>query len=418
MAVVNDIKTHDLISKEAGFMLDVVADSIGLVNRQYDKRYDVAGAEQGADIRIKKAMEYEALDTPTYSETNFVEREVTLDQSKWTQVPVDFTAQNISQDLSDPSNMNKFAGEELTPAINKVLGDMSSRFWNERFLEIPNVSGSPGTTPNSYTFVTDAAAILDEHHAPQENRCFTVSPRAYAAMNAGQLVGSNKVQDSVKTQGDYNLGTLQNQYNVDINKNVFVGRHTQGTQTTADFAVNGTITDGAVSIPVDGLSAATATITRGSVIQIDGVYEVDPVSKSKLQVLKSFVVTEDATGVASEIATLKISPAIEADGPYQNVDALPVDDAAVRIISGDPSKTYEQHVLFQRDAMAIATTKIADIGASMYEKNIMSETGNFNIKYTVDGDGRTMKRINRFDALWGGTVIHDQWAVRVIGSGV
>ena len=32
MAVVNNIETHDLISKEAGFMLDSVADSIGLVN--------------------------------------------------------------------------------------------------------------------------------------------------------------------------------------------------------------------------------------------------------------------------------------------------------------------------------------------------------------------------------------------------
>ena len=98
---------------------------------------------------------------------------------------------------------------------------------------------------------------------------------------------------------------------------------------------------------------AAATIKAGDVFTIDNVYAVNPVSKQSTGRLQQFVVTTLST-LSGGGGTVTVSPNIVTTGPYQNVDAAPIDGAGLNFV-GAASSTYAQNMFTAGGRLCVAT---------------------------------------------------------------
>lgn len=173
------------------------------------------------------------------------------------------------------------------------------------------------------------------------------------------------------------------------------------------------ISNGMSTLGVDGVTSG-ATITKGTVFTIAGVYDVHPITKQTLTNLKQFTVLADVTETSGNSVTLSISPAIyyTSTDPRQNVSAAPVDEAAL-VFFGSASTSYAQNLAFHKDAFRLATRKL-----------YLPKNEEFSAEYTQDGisvsairffDGHTRKNIMRFDVLAGLAAVRPEWACRISG---
>ena len=131
--------------------------------------------------------------------------------------------------------------------------------------------------------------------------------------------------------------------------------------------VNGTITNGDTVTFDGGTASTTGFLLAGDVITFDGVFGVNPQNYETTGLLQEFVVLEDVDTDGTGAGTIKIFPALNdgtatitnpdggtvSTGAYQNVTALPADNAPITV-AGAANSTYEQNYLFHRDAIALA----------------------------------------------------------------
>jgi hypothetical protein len=166
------------------------------------------------------------------------------------------------------------------------------------------------------------------------------------------------------------------------------------------------------SLVTDGWTAAAANrLKAGDIITIAGVYAVNPDNKQNLGYLKRFVVTADAASDGSGNATLVLSPAIISGGAYQNVTALPADNAAITVLNGTASTAYPQNILFHKDAFTMVTVDM-DVpkGMDMAERMVVDGVS---MRFVRGFDITNNKRLCRFDVMAGFGSLQRDWALRL-----
>jgi len=134
--------------------------------------------------------------------------------------------------------------------------------------------------------------------------------------------------------------------------------------------------------------------------------------------LKQVVITQSVVGAASA-ATLQISPALCGPAsPYQNVDALPVLNAALTLFPGTTTpngKSGINGLALNRDAFALVGVKLEIPKACEMSSQARDPKSGISISFVRMFDPITRKMVNRFDALIGfGNLYPDNCAVRVL----
>jgi hypothetical protein len=191
-------------------------------------------------------------------------------------------------------------------------------------------------------------------------------------------------------------------------ENTLLPTHTTGSRGQTSYQVNGSGQTGN-TLTVD---TGSGTINKGDVFTLPNVNKVHPETKTDLNELQQFVVTEDYGGGSG---TISISPAINPDStdPEQNVTQSPADNATLTF-EGAASTTYNLSLAYHKDFATFAT---ADL--------VMPEGVDFASRQVYDGISMRVIRqydINndnfpcRIDVLYGYQVLRAQLCSRLASN--
>lgn len=273
-----------------------------------------------------------------------------------------------------------------------------------------NLVGTAGSTAFTVADIQAAKVTMNENLCPvDDERYLLLTARSGAA-----AVDARKglFQSSEEIAKQYKGGYVGMADSFNWMENELLYTHTNGNDVTG-VAVNAAPAEGATSIVLNGLTANTGTITKGSSFTIAGVFRVHPITKQVTNQLQQFVVTNTpAAATAGGLVTVSVYPAFYAaatDG-RRNIGALPAGSATV-VFSGVASTSYVQNLAFHKEAFRMASVPL------MMPKNVeMAE------QFTVDGftvaivqafDVNKREMITRLDFLGGLAAVRPEWACRI-----
>ena len=401
----NSLLNISMITKES---LRILKNNLGFasgVNRQYDDQFAKSGAKIGSVINIRKPVRYTVSDGAALELQDQTDQSVALTLDSQKHVGFQFSSKEMAL------NIDAFSERYLKPAMaalsNKIdldgLGLYSSVY---------NSTGTPGTTPNAFSFISDAQVKLDNFACPVDDmRKIAWNPAAN-----GSLVDALKglFHSSEQISKQYLKGRMGIAGGFEHFMDQNVRQHTTGTFTTGSTPVTNGASQSGSSLVTDGWANSTAVLTAGDVFTIANVYAVNPQSREITGQLQQFVVTSAVTSDGSGNATISISPSISASGQYQTVNALPADGAALTPV-GTEATSYPQNMAFHKDAFVLG---MADLilpgGVDMAERARDAEAGlAIRIVRSYDINNDTLPC--RADVLYGWKAVYPELANRIWG---
>lgn len=304
--------------------------------------------------------------------------------------------------------------EFVEPAMNALAADLDKWAMEKAARYTSNLVGTAGTQPSAVLTFLQARQKLVENLAPMDSKAFCMLNPSTNTATVDARKGLFQKSDLIAKQYEYGyIGTGEGFNYMEGN---LLPTFTNGADVTG-IAVEASvvaISNGMTTLGVDGVTSG-ATITKGTVFTISGVYDVHPLTKQTLTNLKQFTVLADVTETAGNSVTLSISPAIyyTSGDPRQNVSAAPVDETGALVFFGSASTAYAQNLAFHKDAFRLATVPL-----------YLPKNEEFAAQETIDGitvsivrgfDIRTRESIMRFDLLAGLAAVRPEWAARITG---
>lgn len=388
----NTLVTSSIVAKESLAILKNMLTFSAAVNRDFESEFTSnmsRGYAPGQTINIKRPPRY------TYRAGRVAVPQATVE----TTVPltlsqggcdINFTSAERTLSLTQ---LEKKLMAAMAPVANEIdrQGLDLARFSTYNLI---NAAGAlPNTAALSIAAMTDLGRRLDEMAAPRDRRRALI---ANPALNGALIQGfGGYFNNQAKISEQNRTGMLANNNfgfdQIGMDQNVAI--HTNGAATATN--INGA---GQTGSSVTVVAVAGGTLTRGTVINLPGVFAVNPQSRQSTGVLMDFVVTAD---VAVGATSIPISPAIVTSGAFQNVTASPTNGAAYTI-RGAASTSYGCNVAFHQDAFTLAMVPMWAPPGGKGVIDVAQETmDGFTLKVTEFYDGVNDNSIMRIDVLFG-----------------
>lgn len=295
-------------------------------------------------------------------------------------------------------------------AVKDLSHDFENKVLAKATAGVYNTVGTAGSTTFDPDTILSAREKISKYLCPKDNERYFLfdSTAGRSAVNARKGL----FQDASQIAMQYKEGFVGRSDGFNWIESEMVQTHTNGTDVT--FEVRTTVsTEGATSLVVEGLTATTGTVTKGTTFTIDTVFAVHPVTKKQYDFLQTFTVTADATADGSGFATLSISPAIytSASNGLQNVSAFPADGDTCNVLTGAASTGYTQNLAFHKRAFRLATVplvmpKNAEFAGQFNYNGI-------NVAVVYDWDQLKRSMVLRFDVLGALVLERAEWACRI-----
>ncbi len=365
------------------------------VNRQYDPQFAQTGGKIGSTLKVRMPNKYvirtgknlSAQDTTELSETITVATQVGVDMT--------FSSAELTMEMDD------FSERIIDPACAIVASNIENAI-AARYIDVPNLVGTAGTTPSSMLTVLNAGARLDDNLVPRDGkRVVALSPTAMAGVvdaYKGLFNKSSKIDDAFDSGLIEDMATGFKWGMCPV-----INSHTNSAGTTSS-TVNDSVASGDTTVDI---TTTTTAYAAGTVVTFAGCYAVNDETKQAYPHLRQFVVT------SATITTLTVSPTIYTSGPLQNCSAVPTNGGAVTVV-GSASTSYPQHLAFHKNWLALVTADLEDV----------SKFGAWGARETFDGISIRLARqydINsdnipcRLDVLYGVKTLRPELAVRITG---
>lgn len=402
----NTLITPSIIAKEALFQLTNNLVMAMNVHREYKEEF----VKVGNTVSIRKPVKFSSTSGATLSKQNVEEgsTSIVIDQRK--HVGWGFLSEDLTLTVAEYAERYlKPAGIRLGNDVDLSLTGLYSSLWTS--------AGTPGTTPSSFSTLGTAAQYLDEMAVPDDGqRKLILNPASRWAMADG-LKG---IYDNSMPRELVRKGLLGRIANFDIYGDQNVAMHTCGARVddAAILVDNGTLNSNAtpqantMTMHLDGFGGDTAnSLNVGDVFTIADVYSVNPVSKQSTGRLAQFTVTTAVTPSGNE-SDVVISPAIVSSGAYQNVDAAPIDGAAITFL-GTNSTTFPQNLAYHKNALALVMCPLALPDGAAFKARTQHDGISIRVvkSYSVIDDDD----IVRLDILWGVKAIYPDLGSRLWG---
>ena len=401
------------------------------VNKEYSKEFAISGAKVGTTVNVRLPNQYYVTKSTALQAQNTVESTVPVTLSTNYQTGLNFTQAELTLSLDD------FSKRIITPAMAKLASQIDLDGLGI-FTGVYNTVGTAGTTPGTPTYAgTDpmynysspnvflnAGAKLDANSAPYDERGCVLNPIAMASSVAG-LSGLFNEQEEIGKQ--YIKARMGHALNFDFAMDQNVNTLTTGTRagTISNFTITQAGVSGDAVLHVTWASDANTgnTIAKGEVVNVAGVYAVNPENQQSTGFLQDFVVTATTTMPAAGTQfDLPVSPSIiQAGAQIANgtVNALPALNAAVKIRTSTSATTaaasqqIPQNMAYHPDFATLATADLE-----------MPKGVDFAARETYDGISMLIVRaydINnqqfpcRIDVLAGWAILRASLACRILG---
>ena len=354
----NTTLTASIVAKAALAILDNELGWLKKLYRAHESEFSnrVNGYKIGDTISIRRPADFTVRSGATMDLQDVIEGKTTLTIDQQIGVDFSFTSSDLTLEVTD------LAERVMKPAMTNIINHMADDVATQMYQGFYNWVGTPGNELSSYAEFALGPERLDEMAVPMTDRCALLSPADHWGLLGNQtgLYIENVARDA------YRNGSLGMIGGVDTFMSQVTPTHTTGTRdattpltdgvdqnVTYDTAKN-TWTQ---SLVTDGWDSA-ATIKAGDVFTLDGVYMVNPKTKSSTGILQQFVVTTDVTANATTTSdtTLTISPPIILSGPHQTVtlSGVSTTDGLTITPVGTASTAYKQNMVFHKNAMALA----------------------------------------------------------------
>jgi hypothetical protein len=356
---------------------------VQLVSRALQKEF----AEKGDTITYKKPQRSVVLDGPDITNqiqsTSQQTGEMVVD--KWKTVNFEWGAKELG--LTPAAFFKEVMADPMSKLPNQVDMDLLALY-----NEVYHVRGNAGGSID-FADVIDSGVEMQQMGVPGDLNL------VLAPTDQGELLKDLKgvflpefVKGIVKKAQLGRLGLFQTFMDTNVKQ------HTQAT--LADYVVNedGGMSEGDTTMEIDGGSGTPAV---GDVFYVGAVNAVNPMSYESTARLKRFTVTSYA-GTA-----VTFTPAMRSTGAYQNVDALPVSEAAVTF-----EGSHTANMGFSKSAFSLATVPIKPIDG--LNQTRVSHKG-IQMALASDGDIKTYKSVKRLDIHYGVDASYPEHAMRLMG---
>lgn len=286
------------------------------------------------------------------------------------------------------------------PAAEAIAQNMESRCFGIVKNAVYNSVGTSGSNAFGVSDILAARTKLNQNLCrPNDRGLFMTSASGALAVDARKGLFNNQVSIGES----YTNGMIAKKTDgFDWYETELINTHANSADVTG-AETDGATAEGASSLTVTGLSVAP---TEGTVFTLEGVYKVNPITKTTTSELQQFVVGSGAT-----TTNIPVSPSLYAgsDG-LQNISALPADDTAITFV-GAASTAYEQNIAMHKTAFKMVTVpmyspKGVDLVATQTVDGIT-------VNLVRDFDVLTREVITRLDVLYGFDAVRPEWAVRI-----
>ena len=409
----NNLLTISKITNEALMVLENELTFTSEVNREYDDQFAVTGAKIGNTLNVRRPGRFIGTTGPALNVEDFNETSVPVTLSTQFHVDTQFTTQDLALSL------DMFSDRVLKPAIaaiaNKIDFDGLSMAKNNT----ANIVGTAGTPPTGLITYLTGQAYLDSEGAPRDGRRSCIIEPFTSATIVDSLKGLFNPQNQVSTQFQKGLmGRDSGGMNWKMDQNVVnqtFGSYT-GTLSTNTSTFTGSLSTGwASTSTITLVASAGLTLNQGDVIQIAGVYAVNPQSRAAYGSgkLRNFVVTA-TTNVATTPGTqVTVSPAIITGGQFQNVTVTATSATAVVTPFANSGEVSPQNIIMHRNAFTLATADLELPDGVHFAGRASDKELGLSIRvvrqYTINNDSIP----TRLDVLYGWAPLYPELACRV-----
>jgi hypothetical protein len=401
----NSLLTIDMITREAVRLWKNSNAFLQNVDMQYDDSFAVSGAKIGSSLRIRLPNDFTVTTGPALSVQDTAEQSTTLVLATQKHVDVGYSTADRTLSLDD------YSRRVLAPMVNNLAGAVAVDIMSGSEGGICNFVANQDAAGNILNPIQStylrAGANLDNNSAPIANRKIVNSPDTEASVVASL---SGLLNPAAEISRQYVTGRMYDALGFIWMKDQTTIAHTNGTLEQSAAAVDGAGQTG-LSLTVDALPGS---LNQGDIITIDGVFQVNRITKQSTGRLRQFAVTAD---VAAGATTIPIYPAIVpgVNGQavqYQTVTNSPADGAVVNPANGLAGGTsYTKNFAYAPEAVTLATADL-EMPKNVHEV-AREQFDGVSMRMVTDYFIGTDQLITRLDVLYGYLWIRPEWAVVV-----
>ena len=404
----NTYLTIDMITAEAVMLFKNSNLFIMNMDTQYDDQFAVDGAKIGDTLRIRLPSDFIVTDGPAMQLQDNTQQFTSLTVSSQKNVATPYTTAERTMSI------DRYSELVMAPMVNALCGKVASAIMKGSeggvCNLIDNVDGAGNIISPTMDQFTGANAILDDQGATMMDRRCVQDPTS-DARTVSSLAGLLNPATEISAQ--FRSGMMKSGLGFDrFFRDQTVIKHTTGT-----FSAGGAATPGGQSTSTSGgnlaVTATTGTFRKGDIVTIDGVNAVNRVTKDTLGTLRQFVLTAD---VATNATALPLYPGIigpvggvagGADQQYQTVDALPINNAQVRLVT-PASSVYRKSLAYTQKAVTMASADLVMPKKAVEEAARTSYDG-VSMRMLTDYLPMTDQLATRLDVLFGFKYIRPEW---------
>ena len=387
----------------------------GQVDRNYDDQFAVTGAKIGATLNVRRPGRFVGTSGPALNVEDFNETSVPVTLSTQFHVDTQFTSQDLALSL------DMFSDRILKPAVAAIANKVDFDGLTMAKNNTANIVGTAGTPPTGLITYLTAGAYLDSEGAPRDGRRSCVIEPFTSATIVDSLKGLFVPSDVIGKQ--YQKGMMGRDsagVNWYMDQNVVAqtfGSYATATLACATTTATGFLTSGWASTSTIALTATTATagLKQGDVIQIDGVYAVNPQNRQAYgsNKLRNFVVTSNVTVATSGTTSVTVSPAVITAGQFQNV-SIPTTSATAAVTPFNKTGTVSpQNIVMHKNAFCLATADLELPDGVHFAGRASDKELGLSLRvvrqYTINNDSIP----TRVDVLYGWAPLYPELACRV-----
>lgn len=381
-------------------------------NRSWNKDFEKEFAP-GSQITVKFPERFTVTDGMGYDPQQIQRISTTVSLDQWLQVA--FEWDDYERAVKLERSEAELKENYFDPAAAALAQEWDSRSAKFAYQNASNFTGILGTNPTSISAYYTARQILEQQACPPGKRCMNVSSSMMTSLGTN-ITSIFHPADEITE--NWKMGTIGKLVGFDWFESQSLYSHTAGTWAGA-VTVTGAGQSG-TSLIITGTTGDTVKV--GDKFSIANVNAVNPMTRRSPGPLtaKTFTVTQDFTLTAGP-DTIQILPAIYGPGsPYQNVDALAVNGAALTLWPGTSSPNGKSGTV----GLGLSRYAFAFVGAKLYVPKAVESAGQaqdpetgMSVRRVIAWDPVRSMQINRMDSLGGyGNLYQDNGACCVVGA--
>jgi hypothetical protein len=381
-------------------------------NRNWEKDFNKEFAP-GSSIQIKFPQRMLTVNQMGYSPQGINRISTTVNLDTWIQVP--FEWDDYERAVKLERSEEELRESYWMPAAAAVSQSIDSQGANWARLNTSNFVGQLGADPTTVATYYQARAMLEREAASEGKRCLLMSVSQMVSLGSNI---TNVFQPPDEISRMFKQGTLGKLGGFDMYESNSLYSHTAGTW-AATVKVIGSGQSGAQLI-IQG--TAGDTINPGDKFNIAAVNMTNPMTYRSAGplTLRTFTCPAGFVLTGGNDAISILPPIYGPGSQYQNVDALPLNNAALTLWPGTTApngKTGTIGLALTREAFALVGGKLYLPKAVEASAQQQDPDSGIAIRKVIAWDPVRSMQVNRYDSLIGfGNLYQQNGATAVLGA--